>query len=123
MAIHPFPKGKGFLAMIDKKEYYENHWVGKITRFILKFFNMWNNGFTTSIMKAEDFLLFWDSRVPVFKTAKGNYATRLFFVFTSVRWVRDNLDMSNFYNYTPSRTIKFTGPDYSEALPKEFVKV
>ncbi len=112
-------------AIVHKKEYYENHWFGKITSFILKFFNLWNNGFTTSIVKAEDFLLFWDSRVPVFKTAKGNYALRIFLtpLSTPIWWLHENLDMSNFYNYTPPRIVKFTGPDYSEALPRGFVRV
>ena len=95
-------------AITYKQSYYDNHLLGIITKYILKCFRLWNNGFTTSIKTAEDFLLFWDSRVPLCKT-NGTYTTRFFFPFIPVSWIQEHLDTRDFYNYTPSRTIQFTG--------------
>ncbi len=92
-------------AVKCKRAYYENTFMGMITRFFLKCFGMWNDGDTTAIIKAEDFLIMYDSRLPLYKESDGNYASRCFFPFTTASWVRDNLDTSRFYNYNPRRTI------------------
>lgn len=110
-------------AIDHKKDYYQNHWLGKITRFILTIFNMWNNGVTASISKTEDFLLSWDSRFPCIKDfCDGIYQEKCFFFLTYVRWVHENLDTSNFYNYTPMRTIKCRFVKPNESLPEGFVR-
>jgi hypothetical protein len=79
--------------------------MGMVTRFFMKCFGMWNNGDTATIVKAEDFLIMYDSRLPLFKESSGNYAPRCFFVLVHAAWVRDHLDTSRFYNYNPRRAI------------------
>lgn len=93
-------------AIEKKKAYYDNHWLGKITQFILKLFGMWHNGHTAAIQAAENFLLFWDTRAPLILTDKG-YVTRMFFPLTDVSWVHEKLDTKDFFNYTPKRTITY----------------
>jgi hypothetical protein len=94
-------------AITMKHSYYENHWFGKITRWFLDFFWLWNNGDTPAIIKAEDFLLRHDTRLPVYKDADGNYQKVFFFFALSAdaEWVRTRLDTSRFYNYNPLRPI------------------
>lgn len=58
-------------AVECKRRYYDNHIFGIVTKYVLQFldcfgFKMWNNGDTAAIVTAENFLLFWDSRAPVF---------------------------------------------------------
>lgn len=101
-------KMKIAVAIVYKQIYYETTWLGKVTKFILKLFCLWNGGYTSAIVQAEDFLLFWDSRLPVAKLS-GEYLTRYFFPLVPVYWVQENLDMSKFYNYNPSRPIYFKG--------------
>jgi hypothetical protein len=93
-------------AIVHKREYYENHWFGKITKFFLKLFCMWNEGNTSAIVAAEDFLLRYDLRYPVVKI-NGRYTTPLFFTSRiELQWYRANLNIDNFFNYDPpSRTI------------------
>lgn len=92
-------------AIEQKKNYYQNHFLGIITKFFLKCFGMWNNGFTASIIKAEDFMLFWDSKCPLIKQ-DGKYIRREFFfpITTSVSWINEHLLTDKFFNYTSSRT-------------------
>lgn len=94
-------------AIPMKRSYYENHWFGKITRWFLDFFGLWNNGDTPAIIKAEDFLLRHDTRLPVYKDSDGNYRKVFFFFALSAdaEWVRTRLDTSRFYNYNPRRPI------------------
>ncbi len=92
-------------AIVLKKSYYNNNFFGIITKYVLMFFCMWNNGNTSDVIEAEDALLFWDSRRPVIKISVpqnpnyGKYCVRRDF---------DNsqLDTSRFYNYNPSRLIE-----------------
>jgi hypothetical protein len=92
-------------ALDQKKAYYDNHWMGIITKYVLDFFCMWNNGYTNSITTAEDFLFWWDSRLPIFKSSHGEYETRFFFPLTPVSYIQEKLNTSQFYNYTSEREI------------------
>ncbi|HEX2582969.1 MAG TPA: hypothetical protein VHL30_02515, partial [Chlamydiales bacterium] len=94
------------LAIVHKREYYENHWFGIITKIFLKLFCLWNNGNTSSIVAAEDFLLRYDLRYPVVKIF-GNYVEPSFFTpMVDLDWYRHNLNIETFFNYNPpSRTI------------------
>ncbi len=117
-------------AIVHKRDYYENTTLGKIVKFVLKCLCMWNNGNTAAITKAEDFLLYWDSRVPVYKQ-DGKYTSRYFWPLVPVSWVQEKLNTGNFYNYTPNRTIEIKGMLYGQriingnfqALPPGFVRV
>jgi hypothetical protein len=86
--------------------FYQNTLLGKITKFFLECFGMWNDGNTTAIVSAEDFLIKYDSRFPLTKDSKGNYCHKFFFFLTCATWVRNNLDVSRFYNYNLTRTIR-----------------
>jgi hypothetical protein len=112
-------------AIECKRAYYENHLFGIITKYVLKCFGMWNNGDTADIVKAEDFLIEYDSRLPMFKDSQGNYQKRFFFVFTPVDWVRENLNTSRFYNYNPRRPIPAVQNFHYDALdprnPRVFI--
>ena len=88
-----------------KKSYYDNHWFGVITKYVLWCFGMWNNGTTSAIKAAEDFLLFYDTRTPLFYSDQ-RYHVRFFFPMVPCYWVRNNLDTSRFFNYNPERTIE-----------------
>jgi len=89
-------------AVALKKSYYTNNIFGIITQYVLKLFCMWNNGNTADVIKAEDFLLFWDSRRPV---SKGSYS-RKYHKRQDFSPSRINLDTSRYYNYNPSRLIE-----------------
>ena len=91
-------------AIVQKRAYYDNHVLGMITKFFLKCIGKWNDGNTSSIVAAEDFLLKWDTRLPVSKNASGFYETRLFLPLTSAAWIRQNLNTDQFFNYNPMRT-------------------
>src|SRR5579862_5998621 len=54
-------------ALEYKKTYYDSHWLGIITKCVLKCLGKWDDGNTASIRKAEDFLIYWDSRYPVYE--------------------------------------------------------
>jgi hypothetical protein len=92
-------------AIAMKKSYYENNFFGIVTKYALMLFCMWNNGNTSDITKAEDVLLFWDSRRPVMKISNtdhpkcGKYVERQDFD-------RSHLDTSRYYNYDSSRLIE-----------------
>ncbi|MBS0604881.1 MAG: hypothetical protein JSS60_07580 [Verrucomicrobia bacterium] len=92
-------------AVEHKRGYYDNSIMGIITKYFLKCFGMWNDGETAAIVKAEDFLIRYDTRLPLFKDARGNYVSRCFFPLTSASWVRNTLDTTRFYNYNPRRAI------------------
>ncbi len=91
------------LAIENKQAYYDNDLVGIITKYILKLFCLWNDGYTTAIVKAEDFLYYWDSRNPVFNQGDGIYKSRFFFFLIPASWIQANLDTSKFYNYNPPK--------------------
>jgi hypothetical protein len=111
-------------AINYKRKYYKEHWFGKITRFVLLCLGMWNNGYTSAIMKAEDFLLFWDSRIPLYETkCGGTYRERCMFPLRSAKRLREQLNIEDFYNYTPLRQIKIAGYCDFTNLPPVFVKV
>lgn len=125
-------------AIEQKESYYKNNWLGIITKFFLKCFFLWNNGFTSAITKAEDLLFFWDSRIPVVRSNKNSdkYSIRDFFFYTPVRWVQEQLDTSTFFNYDSARKIEVMGPlsgqrtvddrtgtPIQPVLPSNFVKV
>jgi hypothetical protein len=105
-------------AIECKRLYYDNHFFGMITKCVLRFFGMWNNGDTAAIVKAEDFLIMYDSRLPLFKDHRGNYQTRLFAFLTPASWVRENLDTSQFYNYNPRREIPIVQTFRYDALDR-----
>jgi len=94
-------------AIVMKKSYYENHFFGIITKYVLMLFCMWNNGNASDIIWAEDVLLFWDSRRPVMKITNidnskyGKYVERQDFD-------KSHLDTSRYYNYNPSRLIELS---------------
>lgn len=78
-------------AIPYKEEYYENHWFGTITKYFLKCFCLWRGGSTGAIIEAENFLIKADSRF--YERA---------FLFSPVLasyWVRENLDLTGFFNY------------------------
>lgn len=103
-------------AVECKRRYYDNHIFGIVTKYVLQFldcfgFKMWNNGDTAAIVTAENFLLFWDSRAPLFVISNpdnpnyGNYSRRQ--DFPPRRDIGDTpIDLSRFYNYNPRRTIE-----------------
>lgn len=103
-------KGNLAKAIKYKKSYYDNHWFGIITKFFLKCFFLWNNGYTRAITEAEDLLLFWDSRVPLEKVNNKYSIRRDFFIYTPIHWIQEKLDTSNFYNYNTSRKLEIKGP-------------
>jgi hypothetical protein len=94
-------------AMEHKKTYYDSHWLGIITKCVLKCLGKWDNGNTASIRKAEDFLLRWDSRCPVSKIPQlPDYSEHEIFVWLlPTDSMRRVVNTSTFYNYTPSRII------------------
>lgn len=92
-------------AIEYKHAYYERTVIGTITRLILKCLGLWNEGNTAAIIKAEKFLIRYDSRMPLLQMKHGYYAPCLFFPLVSAAWVRANLDMINFFNYNPQRAI------------------
>ena len=113
-------------AVECKRRYYDETLIGIVTKYVLKFldlfgFKKWNNGDTATIVAAEDFLLFWDSRAAVLKISHpdnpsyGKYHRRQDFP------PRDlpppfSADLSRFYNYNPRRQIELEGDrriDYS----------
>ncbi|MBX3718191.1 MAG: hypothetical protein KF898_00920 [Parachlamydiales bacterium] len=109
-------------AVECKRRYYDNHIFGIVTKYVLQFldcfgFKMWNNGDTAAIVTAENFLLFWDSRAPVYiitnpeSSQYGEYQRRQ--DFPPRRDIGDTpIDLSRFYNYNPRRTIEVPGyPD------------
>lgn len=87
-------------AIEYKLQYYNTTCLGRIMKFFLKLFCMWNGGETRSIRAAEDFLLKWDSNQPIVKITNpmapncGKYKQRRDFPNRQIDW-------SNFYNYTP----------------------
>lgn len=83
-------------AIQYKREYYEKTCWGKITKFFLKLFGLWNDGSTKSIQTAEDFLLLWDSNAPIYKLPNGKYIHEEL-IFPGPQ----KLDLTNFFNYTP----------------------
>ncbi len=94
-------------AIVCKRSYYDNHPFGIITKYVLKFldqfgFKLWNNGDTAAIVAAEDFLLMWDSRLPVIRRTYndlyGEYAGFSPRGFGAT-------DLSRYYNYTTQRII------------------
>ncbi|MBS0652281.1 MAG: hypothetical protein JSR39_02000 [Verrucomicrobia bacterium] len=103
-------------AVECKRRYYDNHIFGIVTKYVLQFlecfgFKTWNNGDTAAIMTAENFLLFWDSRAPLFVISHpdnpryGEYSRRQ--DFPPRRDIGDALiDLSRFYNYNPRREIE-----------------
>ena len=110
------------LAIQCKKEYYESTFFGKITKLVLRILCLWNRGNTSCIRRAEDFQLYFDSRFPVYNQS-NLYNRRYFWAFVPVSWLNENLDMRNFYNYTPpSRAIEVLGARNDE-LPRFMVAV
>lgn len=108
-------------AIVHKKEYYENTWMGRITRFFLKLFCLWNNGNTAPIRRAEDFLLRYDSRYPVMKF-EGEHKSVFFWPLKSHEWVQQNLNVQNFYNYDVPHAIEVKGGQ-NEVMPRFMVAV
>lgn len=96
-------------AMDLKRRYYYEGWLGKITRIFLQYLGRWNNTYTTSILTAEDFLLFWDSRRPVYKCGEVYYE-RDFFRGVPALWVTQHLNLNDFFNYSPLRNIPVVTP-------------
>jgi hypothetical protein len=92
-------------AIEIKRSYYDNNLFGVVTKYVLMLFGKWNNGDTADIVAAEDFLLLWDSRNPVYKISHpdnrnyGKYCNRLDFRTS-------DLDTSQYYNYNPKRLIE-----------------
>lgn len=109
-------------ALDQKKDYYENHFLGIITKYFLKIIGMWNDGYTHAVVTAEDFLLEWDSNAPVKRAHDGGYvASCPFPAFGPLRFTNDpseeigplarvnaNFSLDNFYNYNTSRTISYS---------------
>ncbi|MBS0650665.1 MAG: hypothetical protein JSR93_05845 [Verrucomicrobia bacterium] len=103
-------------AVECKRRYYDNHIFGIVTKYVLQFldcfgFKMWNNGDTAAIVTAENFLLFWDSRAPVYVNINpdslqyGEYSRRQ--DFPPRTDIGGNpIDLSRFYNYNPRRMIE-----------------
>ncbi|HEX2582968.1 MAG TPA: hypothetical protein VHL30_02510 [Chlamydiales bacterium] len=100
-------------AVVYKREYYENHWFGVITKIFLKLFCLWNNGDTAAIVAAEDFLVRWNFPEPQIKH-DGEYETTIQFtpeneenqapVPGSVGFYEFlDLDWTDFPNYIPDR--------------------
>ena len=113
-------KGRLAKAIECKRSYYDNHFFGIVTKYVLKLFRMWHEGDTADIQCAEDFLIRYDSRLPMEKDAQGNYRIRNYFFggwtlvnplspirlpSPSAEWVRQNLNVSRFHNYNPKRAI------------------
>ncbi len=107
-------------AVECKRSYYDNHPFGIVTKYVLKLldlfgFKMWNNGDTAAIVAAEDFLLMWDSRMPVVKISNpenrnyGLYSRREDFPPRNDH-NRRAIDLTHFYNYTPRREIETGHP-------------
>ncbi|MBI2811765.1 MAG: hypothetical protein HYX67_13190 [Candidatus Melainabacteria bacterium] len=113
-------------AIECKRAYYDNHIFGIVTKYVLKFFGKWNDGNTSAIVIAEDFLIRHDTRFPLMKDSAGNYKTKMFFTLTPASWVRDNLDLSRFYNYNPRRPIPIAMEFRYDALnarhPEVFIR-
>lgn len=89
-------------AIANKRNYYDNHWFGKITKFTLKIFGKWNEGTTSSIAKAEKLLSEWNTENP--------NLTKLTGPFNPLIWGKNKLDsgksyldFTNFYNYKPEK--------------------
>lgn len=101
-------KRRVFNAMEQKKLYYENTWMGWVTKLFLRLFGLWNGGNTKAIQAAEDFLLRWDSRFPLAKI-KGEYISCFFFPLFPLISARLHAicDTSKFFNYTPARKILY----------------
>lgn len=109
-------------AIVCKRDYYENTWMGSIAKWILKLFCLWNNGNTAPIRRAEDFLLRYDTRFPISKLSE-KYQGVFFWPLLSHGWIRENLDLQNFYNYDPpSRAIEVQGGN-NEQMPRFMVAV
>ncbi len=110
-------------AIEYKRAYYENTFMGMVTKCLLKCFGMWNGGDTAAIIEAEDFLIDYDSRLPLIKSYGGVYVRRTVFPLVSdqftptIWWVRSNLNTSGFYNYDPKRDIPVDPNWESQALP------
>lgn len=110
-------------AIHYKRNYYENDFFGKIKKFFLKLFGRWNDGNTSAIRTAEDWLLSYDLRLPLMKAKNGEYKERYFWPLISATWIQENLNTQNFYNYTPKRIIKIGSMfDKSIDLPRNFQK-
>jgi len=83
-----------------KRNYYQHTIIGVIKQLFLRLFGLWNNGDTPSVMEAEDFLIFWDSKAPLFKGKDGKYFPRQDFPHPK------DVDTSHFFNYTPRQPRK-----------------
>jgi hypothetical protein len=99
-------------AIEHKKNYYQNHWLGKITRCFLKIFRMWDKGNTATVKNAEENLLATDTRNKLIKIEKVYRVCFFFYPLISTDWVRSNLNTDNFYNYNPNRRIKIKDNKY-----------
>lgn len=106
-------------AVECKRRYYDNHIFGIVTKYVLQFldcfgFKMWNNGDTAAIVTAENLLLFWDSRAPLYVISNpnssqyGQYSRRQDFPPRSDHGGAP-VDLSQFYNYNPRREIEVPG--------------
>lgn len=99
-------------AIEYKKNYYQNHWFGKITQIFLEIFGLWNNGNTATIQRAEDNLLATDARNKLIKIDGKYELCHFFFPLISTDWVRKTLYTDNFYNYNPGRRIEMKNNQY-----------
>lgn len=110
-------------AIVCKRDYYENTWMGTLAKWILKLFCLWNYGNTAPIRKAEDFLLRYDTRYSVALFPEGYRGLICFWPFITHAWVREHLNLQNFYNYdVTSRAIEVRG-GRNEEMPRFMVAV
>lgn len=110
-------------AIQYKKEYYENTWMGWITKLFLKLFGMWNRGNTAAIKRGEDFLLRFDSRRPVLAKPGEPYRACYFWPLIDHNWVNEHLNTANFYNYEPTTRAIEVIDVRNEAIPRFMVAV
>jgi hypothetical protein len=109
-------------AIICKRYYYDNTLLGKITKFFLKIFCLWNYGTSPAIAKAERFLIRYDSRYETCHL-EGRFRKALFFwPFVGADWIRQNLDVRNFYNYDAPHAVEVVG-GRNEDMPRFMVAV
>lgn len=99
-------------AIEHKKNYYQNHWFGKITQCFLKIFGMWDKGNTSTIKNAERKLFATDTRNKLIKIEKEYEICLFFYPLITTDWVRRHLNTDNFYNYNPNRKIRIKDNKY-----------
>lgn len=92
-------------AIDRKRAYYESTICGRIAKCFLRLFGKWNSGDTKELLKAEDFLIAFDSRMPLVKNGDGTYSIKSFFPTRDASWMRSHLNTQSFYNYNPRRAV------------------